>query len=164
MPCAARAIAPQKNDIPEGTIDEGEMDRVRHAGRHAGMGCANGAGGEEVVDRIDIVASVSEVVAAVSNSKLDQFAKSAILIQLFAIQRVANDASVFTDADLKLRIKAILADLVVSWGVISGKDAEVAERLKTWVWTTGIKVRAGLGLAADIGQIVSLLAGTTVDS
>lgn len=109
------------------------------------------------LDRQEVISSIDELVSAITGSALDRVAQKAIILQLSSIQKICIEASVFSDAELRIRIKAIMADLIVSWSSIRAQDEKAAEKVRAWVWGAAVKVRSGLGLAADVTQLTALL-------
>ncbi|AWI83038.1 hypothetical protein CEW88_04795 [Alloyangia pacifica] len=111
----------------------------------------------EMASREDMVGETEALIAEVKNWDLGDYAKRTLLIQLNYVVRVVQVADTYSDADLRMRVREVIANFAAEFAEMDKKHQTHLERLLMWArrgFFTGTVV---LGLTADVATVTALL-------
>jgi hypothetical protein len=111
------------------------------------------------IDRADLVSSTNELMQDIRESQLPSYARDAMSIKLDALIRIINSSSLYSEDEIRLRIKAIIADFLSEFESFDDDHKTTRERILAWgrKFTTGGAF--ALGLITDGTAVAGLLTG-----
>ena len=107
--------------------------------------------------REDIITGVGELIKTLNDAAFDDLTKKALYLQLNGIRRICELQTIFSDEDVRVQVKLVMADVFAQWDEVVKQDEAFANKLKAW----GARVLSGgskfLGLTADISEVSGYL-------
>lgn len=113
----------------------------------------------KAIDRPQMVRETEQLIAEVKQWGLHSYAEKTMLMQLKNIVRIIQEADSYTDAELRLRVKSIIADFAAEFTAMDKQYETNMERLVRWGRVTAFAGTALLGLTADASAVAGLLTG-----
>jgi hypothetical protein len=116
-----------------------------------------GISGAASASREDMIRETEALIADVKAWDLEDYAKRALLLQLNNVARVIQASDTYSTADLRLRVKAIIADFASEFAQMDKKHQTQLERLVLWARRGFFAGTVLLGLTADVATITAAL-------
>lgn len=111
------------------------------------------------LDRKDFSLRTLEQIEIIRRSTLDQYSKDSLILKLNAINRVVNECAYMTDDQIRLRVKAIVADFHSSFSKHDKNYESTSETLTRWAKQIMRPGVFALAITADITSVAGLLEG-----
>ncbi len=110
------------------------------------------------LSREEQIASTETFIAAVKEWDIEEYAKTALLLKLNGVSRVIQAADVYSESELRYRVKAIIADFATEFSNMDKKHRTFFEEIELWARRGFFAGTTVLGLTADTSAVVGLLA------
>lgn len=107
--------------------------------------------------REDMIRETEALIADVKDWDLEDYAKTTLLMQLRSVARVVDAADAYSASDLRLRVKAIIADFASEFAQMDKKHQTQLDRLVLWARRGFFAGTVLLGLTADVATITAAL-------
>lgn len=111
--------------------------------------------GTRELNRKEFLEDTLELVAALDTANIDERSKSFIRVKLLAIQRVLSECRGMSDDQIRLRIKAIMADLTAQFDAMS-KAPGFFEKFEGFASKAMRGGAFAIGLTVDVAGLVQL--------
>lgn len=108
-------------------------------------------------DRQEMMKETEELIASVKDWDIGDYAKKALLLQLSHIQRIISASDMYSDAELRLRVKAVIADFATEFVEMDKKHQGMLEKVVRWGRCGFFAGTAFLGLTSDVSSVAGLL-------
>lgn len=109
------------------------------------------------LDRDKFSESTSELIKTVQATPMPDIAKKALLLKLNAIRRIVHEAGIYSDDDIRRRVKAVVADFNAEFSIADAAHDSIRDKL--WKWAKAVSKPGifALALTADASAVVALL-------
>lgn len=111
------------------------------------------------IDRPHMVMETEKLIADVKQWGLRSYAEKTMLMQLKYLVRIIQEADSYSDAELRVRVKSIIADFAAEFTAMDKQYETFMERVVRWGRVTAFAGTALLGLTADATAVAGLLTG-----
>lgn len=108
-----------------------------------------------------MIAQTERLIADVKDWDLDEYAKKILLMKLNSLEKVIQASDIYSERELRLRVKSIIADFAVQFSDWDKKHQTKLERLKQWARTGFFAGTTVLGLTSDVATVTALLSPPT---
>lgn len=109
------------------------------------------------ITREEMMHETEALIGDVKSWDLEDYAKQTLLIQLNHVTRVIQAADTYSKSELRLRVKAIIADFASEFSQMDKKHQTQLERLVLWGRRGFFAGTIFLGLTADVTSITAAL-------
>lgn len=109
--------------------------------------------------RETMIAQTEKLIADVSDWDLEDYAKKALIMKLNSLERIIQASDIYSENELRLRVKAIVADFAVEFAEWDKEHQTMLERLKQWARVGFFGTTTVLGLTSDVSAVIALLPG-----
>ena len=109
------------------------------------------------ISREDMVAETERMISEVKTWHLEDYAEKSMILQLNHISRIIQASDTYSGSELRLRVKAIIADFATEFVEMDKKHQTRLERLVRWGKICCFSGTALIGLTADTSSVVALL-------
>ncbi|KGJ04357.1 hypothetical protein IT41_10670 [Paracoccus halophilus] len=99
------------------------------------------------------------LIAEVKTWDMDEYAQRTLLIQLNCIERVIQTADLYSAAELRGKVKSVIADFAAEFSAHDKHYQTRMEKLLSWARKAFFPGSIMLSLAADTSTVVALLPG-----
>jgi hypothetical protein len=93
----------------------------------------------------------------VAKSDLAELSKRAITLKLQGIRKMCELPAIFTEREVRMHVKMVMADVFSEWDYFRKQDEAVAVKLKEWASNVLQGSRRLLGLTADAATVAGLI-------
>lgn len=107
--------------------------------------------------RQDMIRETEALITEVKDWELEDYAKRTLMMQLNYVARVIQAADSYSEGELRLRVKAIIADFASEFATMDKKHQTQLERLAMWGRRGFFAGTVLLGLSADVTTITAAL-------
>lgn len=111
----------------------------------------------EQLDREFMVSETEALLAEVKEWDIEDYAKHTLLVQLNNIVRIIHAADTYSEAELRLRVKSIIADFASEFADMDKKYQTKLDRIVLWARRGFFAGTVLLGLTADLSSVTALL-------
>lgn len=108
-------------------------------------------------DRSDMMRETEALIAEIKTWNLDEYAQKTLLIQLNSIERIIQKADFYSSAELRIKVKCVIADFAIEFAAHDNAYQTHMERLNLWARKGFFAGSILLGLTADVSAVVALL-------
>ncbi len=109
------------------------------------------------LDRKEFTIQTGDLIAAINESNLIGYAKKALLLKLNAIQRIVQDTALYSDSDIRRRVKSIVADFSAEFEKMDKEYEGIRQKIMRWAKATSRPGIVALALTADVSAVQGLL-------
>lgn len=107
----------------------------------------------DVIDRAGLTEQTLAMMRNISESRLDDYPKKALLVQMRAVVRICSEAELVSDDEIRLRVKSIFADFCAEFSNFDKEHEELYEKMKRWASRAACGSLFVLALTADVSAI-----------
>lgn len=112
---------------------------------------------QTTVTRKEMINETESLIAEVKDWKLEEYAKRTLLLQLDHISRIIHAADTYSESELRMRVKSIIADFATEFSEMDKAHQTHLERLIRWGRCGFFAGTIFLGLTSDVVGITAAL-------
>lgn len=110
-------------------------------------------------DRNEMMLATEALIAEVKTWDMGEYAQKTLLIQLSSIERIIQKADLYSAAELRTKVKGVIADFAAEFLAHDKHYQARMERLVSWARKAFFPGSVMLALTADSSAVVALLTG-----
>lgn len=118
-----------------------------------------GISNSPIPSRDDMMRETEALIAEVKKWEMDDYAKTTLLIQLNSIERIIQKADIYSAAELRAKVKSVIADFAAEFSSHDKDYQTRMERLVSWARKGFFPGSVMLALTADTSAVIALIAG-----
>jgi hypothetical protein len=116
-----------------------------------------GVASSGISNRAEIISATESLIEDTKKADVDDYTRKALLIKLHSFQRVVQAADLYSDSQLRSRIKSIVADFAAEFATMDKRHRPFFERVVQWGRSSLRASGGAIGLIADGTTVAGLL-------
>ena len=115
----------------------------------------------EALDREALAKKTLNLLRSFKESDLSDYEKNAVALKMNSIVRISVEGSVYTDAEIRNRVKAIYADFCAQFDQADKKHASYLDKMKHWALRACGLGTSALAITSDAQEAYKMLENFT---